>query len=77
MVPMVKPVFRVIADDAVAAPGQAEVRATLADIFPLLVHAQRFSHTWLRDLADDEIIISRDLADVLEAFRHLTEKRRA
>ena len=46
------------------------VRVTLGDILPLLSDAAASDRTWLSDFADDEVTISSDLHDVLEAYRH-------
>lgn len=46
------------------------VRVSLSEILPLLVDAAATNRTWLSDFADDEITISSDLHDVLEAYRH-------
>lgn len=48
----------------------ATVRVTLAEVLPLLADAMASDRTWLRDFAADEIEISSDLHDVLEAYRH-------
>ena len=46
------------------------VQVTLGDILPLLADAVASNRTWLTDFADDEITISSDLHDVLQAYRH-------
>jgi chloramphenicol 3-O-phosphotransferase len=46
------------------------VRVMLGDILPLLADAVASNRTWLSDFADDEITISSDLHDVLQAYRH-------
>jgi hypothetical protein len=46
------------------------VRVTLGDILPLLADAVASHRTWLTDFADDEVTISSDLHDVLQAYRH-------
>jgi len=46
------------------------VRVTLGDVLPLLAEAAASKRMWLSDFADDEITISSDLHDVLEAYRH-------
>ena len=46
------------------------VRVTLGEILPLLADAVASNRTWLSDFADDEITISSDLHDVLQAYRH-------
>ena len=46
------------------------VRVTLGDVLPLLADAVASDRTWLSDFADDELEISADLHDVLQAYRH-------
>ena len=46
------------------------VQVTLGDILPLLADAVASNRTWLTDFADDEISITSDLHDVLQAYRH-------
>ncbi|MFM8634028.1 MAG: hypothetical protein ACKOEX_04325 [Planctomycetia bacterium] len=46
------------------------VRVTLGEILPLLADAFASNRAWLGDFADDEISISSDLNEVLEAYRH-------
>ena len=46
------------------------VRVSLGEILPLLADAVESNRTWLSDFADDEITISSDLNDVLQAYRH-------
>lgn len=54
----------------VAAPREGAVRLPLGEILPLLADAVASNRTWLTDFADDEIEISSDLHDVLQAYRH-------
>jgi hypothetical protein len=46
------------------------VRVTLGEILPLLADAVASSRTWVSDFSDDEITISSDLHEVLQAYRH-------
>ena len=46
------------------------VRTTLGDILPLIADAVASNRTWLTDFESDEITISSDLHDVLQAYRH-------
>jgi len=46
------------------------VRTTLGEILPLLADAVASNRTWLTDFAADEITVSADLYDVLQAYRH-------
>ena len=48
----------------------ATVTVTLGDVLPLLADAVASNRTWLGDFADDEVTISSDLHDVLQAYRH-------
>jgi len=51
-------------------PATNTVRTTLGEILPLLADAVASQRTWLTDFATDEITISSDLHDVLQAYRH-------
>lgn len=46
------------------------VKVSLGEILPLLADAVASSRTWLTDFEGDEITISSDLHDVLQAYRH-------
>jgi len=46
------------------------VQVTLGDILPLLADAVASQRTWLTDFEADDITISADLFDVLQAYRH-------
>lgn len=46
------------------------VRTTLGEILPLLADAMASNRTWLSDFEADEVTISSDLHDVLQAYRH-------
>jgi len=41
----------------------------LGDLLPLVALAQRHNYLWLRDFLDDEVQITEDLYEVLQAFR--------
>jgi hypothetical protein len=49
---------------------QHNVKVTLGEILPILADAVSSDRTWLSDFAEDEITISSDLHDVLQAYRH-------
>lgn len=53
--------------DATAANS---VKVSLGEILPLLADAVASNRTWLADFAGDEVTISSDLNDVLQAYRH-------
>jgi len=50
-------------------PGNM-VKVSLGDILPLLADAVASNRTWLGDFEADELAISSDLHDVLQAYRH-------
>src|SRR5262245_1905264 len=52
--------------DARQAPS---VRVRVGDLFPLLAQAHRGNYIWLNDFEDDEIAISPDLYEILNAYR--------
>lgn len=45
------------------------IRIRLGDLLPLVALAQKLHFIWLKDFLDDEVTISADLHDVLQAFR--------
>jgi len=53
-----------------AAPAADTVRVRLGEVLPLLADAVASRRTWLDDFSDDEVEISADLHDVLQAYRH-------
>ena len=46
------------------------VKVTLGEILPLLADAVSSNRTWLTDFEQDEVVVSSDLYDVLQAYRH-------
>jgi hypothetical protein len=54
-----------IADDL----PEPEVRVRLGDLLPLVAMAQRMNFIWLKDFLDDEVAVSHDLYEVMQAFR--------
>ena len=57
-------------DDAVPAP-KATVPIRLGDLLPLIDEAHRDQFVWLTDFLDDEIRVTQDLFQILEAFREV------
>ena len=45
------------------------VRISLGDLLPLVALAHRHNYLWLKDFLDDEVCITSDLYEVLQAFR--------
>lgn len=50
-------------------PAEPDVRVRLGDLLPLVAMAQRMNFIWLKDFLDDEVAVSGDLYEVLQAFR--------
>jgi hypothetical protein len=48
---------------------QPTVRLRLADLLPLVALAHRNNYAWLQDFLDDEVAVSEDLYEILQAFR--------
>jgi hypothetical protein len=55
-------------NDATACPAET-VKVSLAELLPLVALAHRKNYLWLQDFLDDEVRISADLYEVLQAFR--------
>jgi hypothetical protein len=56
-------------EEVVETPPEPDVRVPLGDLLPLVSTAQRMNFIWLRDFLDDEVMISQDLYEVLQAFQ--------
>ena len=50
-------------------PPERCVRVSLAELLPLVALAHRNNYVWLQDFLVDEVSISEDLYEVLQAFR--------
>jgi hypothetical protein len=48
---------------------EARVRIRLGELLPLVEAAHRQHFVWLDDFLDDEVKVTGDLYDVLQAFR--------
>ena len=57
-------------EDAGVSVGN-QVAVKLRDVTSMLDEAHRSDRTWLMDFADDEIQVSRDLYEVLSAYRRM------
>jgi hypothetical protein len=51
--------------DQVHAPS---VPIRLIDLYPLLAQAYRDNYVWLRDFEEEQLLVSRDLYEVVRAF---------
>ena len=58
-----------IEDEQDAESSGPAVHIRLGDLLPLVAMAQKLHFIWLKDFLDDEVTISTDLHDVLQAFR--------
>jgi len=56
-------------DTLTAASPPATNAISLRDLLPLVAMAQRLNMVWLRDFLDDEVIVTNDLYEVLQAFK--------
>jgi hypothetical protein len=56
-------------EDQEQAAQPATLRVRLADLLPLVALAHRQNYLWLQDFLDDEVVITEDLYEVLDAFR--------
>jgi hypothetical protein len=54
-------------EETEAAP-EPDVRVRLGDLLPLVAMAQRMNFIWLKDFLDDEVAVSSDLYEVMQAF---------
>jgi len=48
---------------------EPDVRVRLGDLLPVMAMAQRMNFIWLKDFLDDEVAVSQDLYEVMQAFR--------
>ena len=49
--------------------AEPRIRVQLGDLLPLVALAHRNNYLWLRDFLDDDVEITSDLYDVLQAFQ--------
>jgi hypothetical protein len=47
----------------------ANVRIRLRDLLPVVALAQKLKFIWLNDFLDDEVLVTGDLYEVMQAFR--------
>lgn len=50
-------------------PATNDVTVPVGEVLPLLADAVDNQRTWLKDFADEDITISADLYEVLQAYR--------
>lgn len=56
-------------EDAAVLGPTPTVRVQLGELLPLLALAQKRNYIWLQDFLEDEVRITEDLYEVLQAFR--------
>lgn len=56
-------------DDEPMSTPAAEVHVRLRDLLPLVALAHQKNYAWLHDFLDDEVRVTEDLYEVLQAFR--------
>lgn len=49
-------------------PHSPSVPIRLSELYPLLAQAYRDNFVWLKDFEDDELLVSRDLFEVVRSF---------
>lgn len=57
--------------------GEARVALSVADLLPLLADAYASKRAWLNDFADDRVIVSQDLYEVVLAYKRLRNDKAA
>lgn len=57
------------APEEVEARPEPDVCVRLGDLLPVVAMAQRMNFIWLKDFLDDEVVVSTDLYEVMQAFR--------
>jgi hypothetical protein len=64
--------FRLVgAEEPSRRPSGPTVRVSLNEIFPLLAAAHQKKAAWLADLADEPLLITADLAEILVLYREM------
>ncbi len=58
-------------DDAVCTAPEPTVTVSLEEMLRVLQHADQWNRSWLQDFARDEVKVSRDLFEVITAYRDL------
>jgi hypothetical protein len=55
-------------EDALDETHAPDVPVRLVDLYPLLAQAYRDHFVWLRDFEDEQLMVSKDLYEVVRAF---------
>ncbi len=56
-------------ESSVAEMPEPTVHVRLGDLLPLIAIAHRNNYLWLQDFLDDEVCVTPDLYEILQAFR--------
>ena len=56
-------------EDDVELRSDPDVFIRLGDLLPLAAMAQRMNFIWLKDFMDDDVKVSQDFYDVMQAFQ--------
>lgn len=72
---MADPEFRLVgaSEPNQGATGPA-IKVSLREIFPLLATAHQKRAAWLADLADEPILVTSDLAEILVLYREMLKE---
>jgi hypothetical protein len=62
-------IFRDSPDEPEGSLQAPTIGIRLGDLLPLIAAAQRGNYVWVQDFLDDEVRITADFYDVLNAFR--------
>ncbi|CAN5267426.1 hypothetical protein BH10PLA2_BH10PLA2_19020 [soil metagenome] len=62
-------VYRGSPDDSEGPLQAPTIGIRLGDLLPLIAAAQRGNYVWVQDFLDDEVRITADFYDVINAFR--------
>jgi len=57
--------------DEASTMTRPSVNIRLGDLLPLVAMAERMHFIWLKDFLDDEVMVTEDLYEVMQAFRGL------
>lgn len=60
-----------VGDDLESKRVQPEISVTLSELAELLVEAQLSRRAWIQDLADEPLLITGDLHEVILTYRRL------
>lgn len=58
-------------------PQSESVPISAGETFALLLHAARTNRAWLRDFADETIEVSRDMYEILLAYKRVAQEENA